>query len=101
MLEHLILLTALAVTTTTAYLLCRTYREHDRKSLRDAVIEVMECLGVFVVFMGLNASVAVLLILLTRAVTTTFVSLYSVGDLMLMAFSAFQGFVFRIWWRSS
>ena len=64
-----------------------------------ALVEAMECVGIFVVFLAANVSLGVVVVLLVRTLTSTFVSLYAISDMTLFLASAFQAFVFRLWWR--
>jgi hypothetical protein len=100
MTEYLIWFSAVAATTAAAYLLTLR-RQPGRPPITQAIAEVMECVGVFILFLLVNTAVAFGLVLATRVTSSTFVSLYIVGDITLIFVSAFQGFLFRLWWRST
>src|SRR5262245_10760948 len=101
MLEQLILLLAVLASTAAAYYLFRRRGKSQAKSFRQAASEVMECLGIFIVFLGVNVCLGLGAILLVRSVTQIFVSLYVMDDVTLIVLSALQGFIFRLWWRST
>ena len=101
MIEYGILLTVVAITTALMFWLTRIVKGVPQKSIGQTLAEVMECLGLVVIFMIGNAVLCIVIILLVRVITSTFVSLYVVADLTLVALSAFQGLVFRFWWRSA
>ena len=97
--EYLIWFTAAAATTAGGVALTRAhYRQ--RKKLARAFFELMECVGLFVLFLALNMALAAGLILLFRAASDNFISLYIVGDVAIVLVSAFQGLLFRLWWRA-
>ena len=68
--------------------------------LNDAVGEVIQCVGAFIVFFVLNLMVGGVLIFVIRGVWRFF-PLYTLADVGLLIISAFQGFVFHLWWRLS
>ena len=98
--EYLVLLIAVVLTTVCAYLIMRSKADHERTMLQ-ALGEAMECVGIFVVFLAANVSLGVAVVLLVRTLTSTFVSLYVISDMALILASAFQAFVFRLWWGPS
>ena len=69
------------------------------RSLWRAVGTVMECLGMFLLFLILNVALGLAFVLFTRGFTNQFVSAYSLSDSTLIFLSLFQGFVFQLWWR--
>src|SRR5215467_1943472 len=68
--------------------------------LRKAVRDVVECVGAFAVFLTLNIAVGMSIIFLIREVWRFF-PLYTLADAALVVVSAFQGFIFQLWWRRS
>lgn len=70
-----------------------------RRPLFDVVRALMECIGAFVAFFAINVGLGAAIILLTRALTQRFVALYVLESVMLAILSAFQGFLFHLWWR--
>ena len=68
--------------------------------LNQAVLDVVQCVGAFIVFFVLNLTVGSGLIFLIRGVWRFF-PLYTLADVGLLILSAFQGFVFHLWWRLS
>jgi hypothetical protein len=94
---ELLLLTLSAVTSAAAYLLGRR-RGLSPRALAAAVAGALECLGLTVLFYGSNLGLGILGILATRKLTGAFVSLYAVGDMMLLVLSLLQALVFA-WWR--
>jgi hypothetical protein len=68
--------------------------------LRQALVEVVQCVGAFIAFLVLNLTIGVGLIFLIRGVWRFF-PLYTLADEALFIVSALQGFVFQLWWRRS
>jgi hypothetical protein len=68
-------------------------------ALATAVQTVAECLGAALAFFVVNIAAGAVLILAVRSFTPLFIPLYVLGDLVLVAFSLLQGFVFQIWYR--
>ena len=99
MLEHLILIVAVMVTTFGAYAMSRVRRLPAQRSLSQVVAEVMECVGLSVTFLAVNVALGVTVILIIRTLSPIFVSLYAMDDLTVVALSAFQGIGFRFWLR--
>ena len=87
------------LTSWTAYTVGVKQPGRKEKSLRHAFATVLECLGTFSVFLAINTGLGALIIVLVRSITPQFVSLYVVGDVMLVMLSFFQGFMFQLWWR--
>ena len=71
-----------------------------RSLLNRAVLDVVQCIGASIVFFVLNFTVGGGLIFLIRGVWRFF-PLYTLADVGLLIISAFQGFVFHLWWRLS
>jgi len=69
------------------------------RPLRFALEAVFECVGASSVFLAVNIILGVAIILVMRSLTNQFVSLYPIGDLLVVVLSVFQGFLFQLWWR--
>jgi hypothetical protein len=68
--------------------------------LNHALREVIQCIGAFIVFFVLNLTVGGVAIFVIRGFWRFF-PLYTLADVGLLVISAFQGFVFHLWWRLS
>lgn len=88
----------LGVTSVGAYLLGARGLRLPGRGVRRAISKMLECLGMTVVFLGVNITVGVIVILAARAMTSGFVSLYLAGDESLLVLSLIQGLTFQ-WWR--
>ena len=96
----LLLAAALAVTSLGAYLVgCRPLRL-PRARLGWAVGRALDCVGLGLVFLGLNLAVGGVLVLGLRAATGRFVSLYVLNDGTILLLSLLQGMVAQ-WWREA
>jgi len=60
---------------------------------------LFEWIGASAMFVVLNVAIGAVIILLIRSLTTRFVALYGLQNLVLVALSLAQGFVFQYWWR--
>lgn len=87
-----------ALTSLAAYAVGRRRLRLPARALRPAVDKMLECLGLAVIFFGSNLGIGLAGILLGRALTGVFVSLYLVDDTMLLRLSVLQAMVFA-WWR--
>jgi hypothetical protein len=96
--QELLLLALPAITSAGAYLLGRRRLGLSPRALVAAIDKTLECLGLTVLFYGLNLGIGVLGILAARRFSGAFVSLYSVADVMLLVLSLLQALVFA-WWR--
>jgi hypothetical protein len=72
----------------------------SRAGLRIGMQRALELIGASVVFFLLNLAVGLPIILAVRTLTSGFVSVYVLNDLMLVVLSAVQGIVFCCWRRS-
>ena len=70
-----------------------------RDDLRSIVGQLLECLGVSLVFLAVNVSVGIVCVFVIR--TVHFIGLYTVADQVIVGFSILQGIVFQHWWRRS
>jgi hypothetical protein len=89
---------ALALTSLAAYAIGRRRHALSLRSLRDAVAAALETIGLGVLFLGVNAALIVVPILLLRAWSGRFLSVYEVDAGTLAAVSLGQALVYR-WWR--
>ena len=67
-------------------------------ALRSAVVEISEYVGACAVFVAINLTLGMVLVFLIRS-TLRFLSIYVLTNEMLVVLSAFQGFVFQLWWK--
>jgi hypothetical protein len=74
-------------------------RISDSVALRIAVHAVLECLGAATMFFVVNTAVGFALVLTVRGLTPSFVSVYVLKPIMLVALSLLQGLIFTLWWR--
>lgn len=87
----------LGVTSVGAYLVGAKGLKLSGTAVQKAVSKMLECLGLTFVFLGVNITVGVIVILAARAMTGGFVSLYLAGDESLLVLSLIQGLVFQGW----
>ena len=80
-----------------AYLVGMRLAGLRRTDLRGTVMEVLECLGLIVIFLAANLAVGVALILGLRVLTGRFISVYIVNDATLAILSLLQALVFHGW----
>jgi hypothetical protein len=59
----------------------------------------LECVGMAMAFLLANAVLGLVLILVARALTDQFISVYLVRDDTLALVSCLQGLLFWAWWR--
>jgi hypothetical protein len=71
----------------------------SRSRLGAAARATLETVGLAVLFLAANLTLAALVIALARAVTGRFVSVYGIDDLAFGAVSLLQGIAFRWWVR--
>ena len=76
-----------------------TRRGLARAGLRGALASTLEVIGLFVVLFALNVTLALLWVLVTRALTGWFVSVYLVDDVTIPVVSLLQALVLRWWWE--
>jgi hypothetical protein len=89
---------ALALTSLAAYAIGRRRHGLSPRGLRDAVAAALETIGLGVLFLGVNAALIVVPILLLRTWSGRFLSVYEVDAGTLAAVSLGQALVYR-WWR--
>jgi hypothetical protein len=68
-------------------------------SILQALSAVLDWAGMFAIFLAANLMLGAAVILLIRALTPRFVTLYALENLLMLILSAAQAFVFRAWWR--
>jgi hypothetical protein len=94
------ILVMLLVVATSVAAYCTTQRmQPARSSIQAAVRALLDFVGAFVVFLALNTAIGVVAILAIRELTTVFIPLYTLSNLLLPILSAAQGFIFHAWWR--
>jgi len=96
--SEIYMMTAAILTSAAAYLVIRRRWRFARGSLRLAIRRTVECAGLSLLFFVGNLVVEAALVLLARALTGRFVTLYLAGDLMIVPISCLQG-VAVWWWR--
>ena len=64
-------------------------------SLRAAFSAFLEFVGMFVMFFAANLGLGFLIVLLVRTFTQRFLSIYFLGNILLLILSAVQAFVFH------
>jgi hypothetical protein len=97
--ERVVVPAAVLLTTFLIYRITQMLRRRPLDASARAASAMFECVGACVLFLALNTGFGVGLVLLARWAGSTFVSLYSVGDVTLVVLSVFQGLFFRFWWR--
>jgi hypothetical protein len=95
--DRLFVIGLVAFSSLTAYTAGR--RLGKGRSLRLAFVTVLECLGMFLVFLTVNLGLGALIIILVRSITPRFFSLYVLGDITIVFLSILQGFLFQLWGR--
>ncbi len=86
------------VTSVGAYLLGLKGFGLPAQGLHAAVRKMLECLGATVLFLAVNLTVAITIILAVRSFTGIFVSVYITEDAVWLGLSLLQGLTFQ-WWR--
>jgi hypothetical protein len=85
------------VTSVGAYLVGAKGLGLPQKCIHKAVRRMLDCLGITLIFLGINLGAAVIVILAARALTREFVSLYHAADVTLLVLSLFQALIFQGW----
>lgn len=67
-------------------------------SLGAAIGKMLQSVGIVLIFLALNLTAAVLIVLAVRGFTGTFVSAYVTDDAVWLGLSLIQGLAFQ-WWR--
>ena len=85
------------VTSVAAYLVGAKGLRLSRGCIHKAVRRMLECVGVTLIFLGVNLGAAVIVILAARALTQEVLSLYLATDDTLLMLSLVQGLIFQGW----
>jgi hypothetical protein len=93
------LLMLVAVTSVLAGLLASASGGRQR-SLRRAVLLVLEMAGMAALFLAANLALGVVIVLAIRGMSSMFVSIYLLDDVALLGLSILQGAVFCCWRRT-
>ena len=87
----------LAATTVGAYLVARKWLGLPLGRLGQAVRRTLEGVGMSLVFLVLNLTAGAVTILIIRAVTGHFLSIYALSDVTIGILSLVQGLIFQAW----
>ena len=87
------------LTSVVAYFLATRAFRLEPRSLRSAITEALELLGLSIIFLIANLAAGISLILGARALSGRFLSVYWVNDSTLGLMSFFQAIVFHCWRR--
>jgi hypothetical protein len=96
--RDLVFVVLVGLTSLAAWLLGARRRKLSRPGLGAAARATLETVGLGVLFLAGNLALAVLAVVLARALTGRFVSIYAIDDLALVAVSFLQAVCFRWWW---
>lgn len=96
--SSLLLLILPAATSLAAFMIARRAGAGPR-GLADAVRSVLELAGISTLFLVANLALGTALVLAVRLLSSSFVSIYVLNDLSLVALSVLQGAVFFCWRR--
>jgi len=99
--QALFILALVAITTVAAGVVGRRGFEWSGRALAAGFSTALECVGAGLVFFVVNLLAAVAVLLATRALIRTHVSLYLVNDVALLVLSLLQGLAFQCWRNSS
>jgi hypothetical protein len=99
--EQVFILILVGLTSVGAYVLGARVLNLSVRSLRKAVGKMLECFGISLVFLVINLTAGMSIILAARALTDGFVSLYVLADETLLVLSFLQGLTFLRWWDLS
>ena len=84
-----------------AYFAARRLGPLRLAELRPAALDVVDCIGVSVLFLVCNLALGAGLLLGFRALTGRFVSVYVLNDVTMPILSSVQALVFIRWWERS
>jgi hypothetical protein len=85
------------VTSVGAYLVGAKGLGLPQKCIHKAVRRMLDCLGITLIFLGVNLGAVVIVILAARALTGEFLSLYLATDETLLVLSLIQALIFQGW----
>ena len=88
-----------AITSLGGYLYGRNVARCPSRDLAAAWKATLECVWFSLVFFAFNMLVGFVWVLVLRAATGSFISLYVLTDVTLLIFSLFQGIIFHLWRR--
>ncbi len=97
MVDGLLILALVGLTSTGAYLFGLRVVRLSRQQLFYAVSKTLEGLGMSLIFFMMNLIVGITIILCMRSFTGVFFSVYKVADLSLLVLSCSQGLLFQRW----
>ena len=89
----LVLITLIVVFT--SWIAYHATKDHGAASLRLAFGAFLEFIGMFVLFFAANLVLGFLIVLLVRTFSQRFLSIYFLGNILLLILSAVQAFVFH------
>ncbi len=95
--DSLRLLTILGLTSVVGYVLARRHGRLRPSELRGAILDVVDYIGLTVVFVICNFALGLALLLGYRALTGRFVSVYVLNDATIVIVSFLQALVIRRW----
>jgi len=87
------------LTSVVAYFLATRTLRLEPRSLRSAITEALELLGLSIIFLVANLATGISFILGARALSGRFLSVYWVNDSTIGLMSLFQAIVFHCWRR--
>lgn len=79
----------------TSWIAYHATKDHAAASLRLAFGAFLEFVGLFVLFFAANLGLGFLIVLLVRTFSQRFLSIYFLGNILLLILSAVQAFVFH------
>ncbi|HVQ75628.1 MAG TPA: hypothetical protein VMT79_08830 [Candidatus Binatia bacterium] len=95
----LVMVLLMVTTSAGAYAVATRRLRLRRADLPRALGAALECIGLAVVFLLLNAVIGVGVIIGVRALTGHFVSVYLMRDATMVLISGLQGLIFWCWWQ--
>ena len=87
------------VTSLGAYIVGTRVFALSRDKLVAAIMEMLECLGLTIVFLFINLAAGTALVLGLRTLTGRFISIYWLNDTSLVVLSLVQALAFHCWQR--
>ena len=96
--EDFIAPTVVLATSLMVYALTRK-SAHTKAALRLAAGRFFECIGLMLMFFGINVVIIFMLSFLVRTLGLGFIPFYVVHDVFLLMLSAAQALFFSLWWR--
>lgn len=96
--EAVVIVSLVMLTSAAGFLVGRNLLGLSGPDLGRAIRQMLECCGVSFMFGLANLIIGVVVIVVFREITGTFVSLYFVNDIALILASVLQGIVFFCWY---